>query len=148
MENGFNFFEIPKVEFDEKLMLKTLFDKDGLTLETANWDELKLFYTLPDIVSFLKNFIVSYKKFEQLLSLEDINKATKINVNENTTTFVPVIVKTIKIDLNAIVKENLKFYIEKKKNSEIILKDMKLVNELIKEVDKKERELRLVREPS
>lgn len=148
MENGFNFFEIPKVEFDEKLMLKTLFDKDGLTLETANWDELKLFYTLPDIVLFLKNFIVSYKKFEQLLSLEDINKATKINVNENTTTFVPVIVKTIKIDLNAIVKQNLKFYIEKKKNSEIILKDMKLVNELIKEVDEKERELRLVREPS
>lgn len=148
MENGFNFFEIPKVEFDEKLMLKTLFDKDGLTLETANWDELKLFYTLPDIVLFLKNFIVSYKKFEQLLSLEDINKATKINVNENTTTFVPVIIKTIKIDLNAIVKENLKFYIEKKKNSEIILKDMKLVNELIKEVDEKERELRLVREPS
>lgn len=148
MENGFNFFEIPKVEFDEKLMLKTLFDKDGLTLETVNWDELKLFYTLPDIVLFLKNFIVSYKKFEQLLSLEDINKATKINVNENTTTFVPVIVKTIKIDLNAIVKQNLKFYIEKKKNSEIILKDMKLVNELIKEVDKKERELRLVREPS
>lgn len=129
-------------------MLKTLFDKDGLTLETVNWDELKLFYTLPDIVLFLKNFIVSYKKFEQLLSLEDINNATKINVNENTTTFVPVIVKTIKIDLNAIVKENLKFYIEKKKNSEIILKDMKLVNELIKEVDKKERELRLVREPS
>ena len=135
-----NFFKIPKVKFDKEKTLLTIFKVNDIS--KVDYEKLDLMYKLPDYDEFIKSFKSSYSKFNNSIlpsnnevKIKNIKKEHNINTVE-----IPIIVKSIEIDIKSIISQSIEVIKDRHSNNVIIEKNISDIIEKIEKLDKKERE--------
>lgn len=135
-----DFFKIPKVKFNKEKTLLTIFKVNDIS--KVDYQKLDLMYKLPDYDNFIESFKLSYSKFNNNIlpsnnetEIKNIKKEHNINTVE-----IPIIVKSIEIDVKSIISQSIEVIKDRHSNNMIIEKNISDIIEKIEKLDEKERE--------